>query len=60
MPKIRSAAFTLLAALLAAAALAASCGGPPVERADLILTNASITTMATGPASRRGPGGHGR
>jgi predicted amidohydrolase YtcJ len=44
MPKIRSIAL----ALLAAAALAASCGGPPVERADLILTNAAVTTMAPG------------
>ncbi|MGB8960280.1 MAG: amidohydrolase [Candidatus Aminicenantales bacterium] len=45
MPKIRSTALFFLAA---AAALAASCGGPPVERADLILTNAAITTMAPG------------
>ncbi len=44
MLKIRSIAL----ALLAAAALAASCGGPPVERADLILTNAAVTTMAPG------------
>ena len=42
MPKIRSA----IIALLAAAALAASCGRPPVEPAGLILTNAAITTMA--------------
>ncbi len=45
MPKIRSTALVFLAA---AAALAAFCGGPPVERADLILTNAAITTMAPG------------
>lgn len=42
MPKIRSAVL----ALLLAAGLAASCGGPPVEPAGLILTNAAITTMA--------------
>ena len=45
MPKIRSAA---LALLVAAITLAASCGSAPVERADLILTNAAITTMAPG------------
>ncbi|HMA52837.1 MAG TPA: amidohydrolase, partial [Acidobacteriota bacterium] len=45
MPKIRSAA---LALLVAAATLAASCGSAPVERAELILTNAAITTMAPG------------
>ena len=42
MPKIRSVAL----ALLLAAALAASCSGPRVEPADLILTNAAVTTMA--------------
>ncbi|MGZ5469636.1 MAG: amidohydrolase [Candidatus Aminicenantales bacterium] len=41
--KIRCSALLLLAA---AAALAASCVGPPVERADLILTNAVVATMA--------------
>lgn len=42
MPKIRSAVL----ALLAVAAGSVACGRPPVERADLILTNAVVATMA--------------
>jgi hypothetical protein len=41
-PKIRAAVL----ALLLAASFAASCARPPVERADLILTNAAVATMA--------------
>jgi hypothetical protein len=37
---------TAVFALLAVAALAVSCSAPPAERADLILTNAAVTTMA--------------
>jgi predicted amidohydrolase YtcJ len=43
MPNKRNFAFALLALALAAAACA---GGGPAERADLILTNAAVVTMA--------------
>ncbi len=45
MSKLRRASSVLLVI-----ALAAACAAPPVERADLILTNAAVVTMAPRPA----------
>jgi len=45
MPKLRTAVLALLAAI---AVVPACGGGRPAERADLILTNAAVVTMAEG------------
>ncbi len=46
MSKLRALALALITVVLAA--LAAACAPPPAERADLILTNAAVVTMAAG------------